>query len=571
MSAKVRCLDCGYITEYSPTTLHCPKCNSMWREAIYDYEAVTRKWALALPNRPFNLWRYKELLPSQTDSPYTTLGEGGTPLQQAINLGTMLGVPGIYVKDERQGPTRSFKDRQASVTVAAIKDAGITEMVAASTGNVAIAYSAYAARAGIKLWAFVTSLVPAVKMREIAMYGSQVIKVTGSYDQTKQIAAEFAHQRHLYLDMGARTITAVEAMKTIAFEIAEQLTRKLGPVPHPESGKPVWRTPDWYIQSVSGGMGPLGVMKGFEELYKMGLTGHIPAFAAVQASGCSPMAAAWQQDQPEAQPVETPNTLIETLATGTPGRTYTLLYHWAKRVGGTFEAVTDEESFRAMHVLAKMEGISMEPAAGVAFAGLFKMIRQGRIKPSDTVVVNCTGHTMPTEPSVLGEGWARNVIIPTETGLLKDPQAQQQAQAQPAISEDGLLAALDQVAPERFPRVAIVDDTLEARRLIRRILQSQGDFEIFEAEDGQSALSLIQKEKPDLIVLDLMMPGMDGFTVIEHLKNDPETANIPIIVSTAKILTPKEKAQLKGRIHALMQKGDFMSEDFLDEVRTLLD
>ena len=173
----------------------------------------------------------------------------------------MLGCPNIFIKDERQGPTTSFKDRQAAVTIAALKEAGITEMVAASTGNVAISYSAYAARAGIKLWAFVTSLVPALKMREIALYGSQVLKVTGTYDQVKQIAAEFADQRGLYLDRGARTITSIEAMKTIAYEIAEQLTEELGP---PEDPDALWRIPNWYVQSISGGMGPIGVSKGFE-------------------------------------------------------------------------------------------------------------------------------------------------------------------------------------------------------------------------------------------------------------------------------------------------------------------
>lgn len=111
-------------------------------------------------------------------------------------------------------------------------------MVVASTGNVAISYSAYASRASIKLWAFVTSLVPAVKMREIALYGSQVIKVTGSYDQTKQMAAEFARQRNLYLDMGARTITSIEAMKTIAFEVAEQLTNLQGPPASADLARP---------------------------------------------------------------------------------------------------------------------------------------------------------------------------------------------------------------------------------------------------------------------------------------------------------------------------------------------
>ncbi len=144
--------------------------------------------------------------------------ERGTPLIHAQNLGLMLGLPRLYIKDERQGPTGSFKDRQAALSIAAMKEAGITEAVLASTGNVAIAYSAYAARAGIKLWAFLTSLVPAEKMREVALYGTQVVKVTASYDQAKQLAAEFARQRGLYLERGSRSIPSVEAMKTISFE-----------------------------------------------------------------------------------------------------------------------------------------------------------------------------------------------------------------------------------------------------------------------------------------------------------------------------------------------------------------
>ncbi len=229
-------------------------------EAEYDYETLAKTLPLQLPGRPFDLWRYRELLPVRNSNPSLTLGEGGTPLIQAVNLGMMLGTPNLFIKDERQGPTGSFKDRQAAVTIAALKEAGITEMVASSTGNVAISYSAYAARAGIKLWAFVTSLVPAVKMREIALYGSQVIKVTGSYDQAKQVASEFARQRNLYQDMGARTITSIEAMKTIAFEIAEQLTALQGPGAAAGGKAAMWRTPDWYIQPISGGMGPLGCL-----------------------------------------------------------------------------------------------------------------------------------------------------------------------------------------------------------------------------------------------------------------------------------------------------------------------
>jgi threonine synthase len=556
MSLIIRCIDCGHTTTYYPTKIPCPNCNSQWRQAEYDYAEIAEIWRKELPTRPYDLWRYSELLPVQHPNPSLKLGEGWTPLIQAVNLGLMLGCPNILIKDERQGPTTSFKDRQAAVTIAALKEAGITEMVAASTGNVAISYSAYAARAGIKLWAFVTSLVPAVKMREIALYGSQVIKVTGSYDQAKEIAAEFANQRGLYQDMGARTITSVEGMKTIAFEIAEQLTQQLGPATTNDALSK-WRTPDWYVQAISGGLGPLGVTKGFRELKMMGFTDKVPSLAVIQAEGCAPMVHSWKQKLDTPIVVTSPKTHIETLATGNPGRTYNLLRKEVDSENGIFESVSDEEAFRAMHVLAKMEGISAEPAAAVAFAGLFKLIRSGTIKPTDTVVVNCTGHTIPAESFILGSGWAKNIVLPSK-------------EEQPPQEEDGLLAALSRVAPDRFPRIAIIDDAPEARRLIRRILQSQGNFTISEAADGKEGLSLIRNEHPDLIVLDLMMPELDGFSVLEALKADSNTADIPVIVSTAKELTEEEKGRLKGQIQSLMQKGDFMSDDFLDEVRSII-
>ncbi len=549
MSFIIKCLDCGHNAPYYPTSSTCPKCGSQWREAEYDYERIGKTLLPLLATRPAGLWRYRELLPVRNPNISLSLGEGSTPLIRAVNLGMMLGCPNIYIKDERQGPTSSFKDRQAAVTIAALKEAGITEMVAASTGNVAISYSAYASRAGMKLWAFVTSLVPAVKMREIALYGSQVIKITGSYDQCKQVASEFARQRHLYQDMGARTITSIEAMKTIAFEIAEQLTAVQGP-----GENTTWRTPDWYVQSISGGMGPLGVYKGFREMRQMGWVDRIPSFAPIQAEGCAPMVNSWKKGLEKAEPVKNPKTRIETLATGDPGRSYEFLREYVNNTNGAFESVSDEEAFRAMHVLAKMEGISAEPAAAVAFAGLFKLIRAGVIKPSDTVVVNCTGHTMPAEPSILGDNWSRDIKFPT---FEETPQ-------------EGLLSALTQVAPERFPKIAIVEDTTEARRLIRRILQSQGNFTILEATNGREGLELIQRELPDLIILDLMMPEMDGFTVIEALRANPETAVIPVIVATAKELTPDEKSRLSGQIQSLMQKGDFLNDEFLEEVKSLI-
>jgi threonine synthase len=393
-------------------------------------------------------------------------------------------------------------------------------------------------------------------MREIALYGSQVVKITGSYDQAKQVAAEFARQRGLYQDMGARTVTAVEAMKTIAFEIAEQLTMQQGPPPSSNPTAAKWRTPDWYIQAVSGGMGPLGVYKGFRELQQLGMIDRIPAMAPIQADGCAPMVDSWKKGLEQAEPVLSPKTRIETLATGDPGRTYVMLRKQVNETHGVFESVSDEDAFRAMHVLAKMEGISAEPAAAVAFAGLFKLVRAGIVKPTDTVVVNCTGHTLPAEQFLFGEGWTRDVDL--------------QRQETSPTPQEGLLSALNNVTPNRFPRVVVVDDTSEARRLIRRILQSQGDFEIFEATNGREALELIAVERPDLVILDLMMPEVDGFAVLDSLRGKPETANIPVIVATAKELTVDEKSRLQGQIQSLMLKGDFLNDEFLEEVRSLI-
>jgi len=555
-----RCMDCGHTFEFHPLTNRCPKCGSEWLQAEYDYDMARAMWVRHLADRPFNLWRYHELLPVQHAPPSIDLGVGGTPLLASVHLTQMLKLPHLYIKDERQSPTSSFKDRQAAVTIAALQEGGLTEMVVASTGNVAIAYAAYAARAGIKLWAFLPSLVPQEKMREVAIYGAQVVKVTASYDEAKRLAAEFARQRGFYIDRGARSIPTVESMKTLAFEISEQLARQ-----HPDAryGSLPWRAPDWYLQAVSGGLGPIGVAKGFRELYQMGFIDRMPKLGIVQVEGCSPMVQAWQQGKAQADPIPRPRTHVTTLATGDPGRTYTLLYEYVREHGGAFVAVSDEEAFRAMHTLAKMEGLSMEPAAAVAFAGLIQMVREGVIQPHETVMVNCTGHTMPIESHVLGERWARHV------GVDREPSALQET-APLTVPQEGLLAALTTMATERYPRILIVDDHEPARILLRRILQSLGDYTILEAEDGYQALELARQASPDLIILDLMMPDLDGFSVLDSLKSHSETASIPVIVVTAKSLSAEEQQRL-GRMARVMHKGEFLNDEFFAEIRGLLE
>ncbi len=546
---EMECLDCGQRSPGEPLAVTCPHCGSEWLVARYDLAAIAPVLQAALPQRPFDLWRYREVLPLRTFNPRLVMGDGGTPLFPATNLGMMLGLDQLYIKDERQGPTASFKDRQAAVAIAALKEAGINEAVVASTGNVAIAYSAYGARAGIQIWAFLTSLVPAAKMHEVALYGTQVVKVTSTYDQAKALAAEFARQRGLYLDRSARSMLNIEAMKTLAYEISEQL----GGLQEPRSA---WVAPDWYLQAVSGGIGPIGVSKGFSELLSLGYTAQLPKLGIIQASGCAPMVRAWKAGAETADPITSPTTHISTLSTGNPGRTYTRLRKTLIDNGGTMESVSDEEAFRAMHLVAKMEGLSVEPAAGVAFAGLIKLAQQGVIGRDEVVVVNLSGHTQPIEGELLQEGSDQTIDWPA--GEL------------PQSPEEGLLAALARLDERLTRSVLVVDDHADARRLIRRILQSQGSFSISEAASGPQALNQARQHPPDLVILDLMMPGMDGFEVLGQLKAEAATEHVPVIVVTAKELTAAEKKRLEGHISRLMTKGDFLNEDLLEEISKAL-
>jgi len=561
MNIELECGKCGHRQPFLLTTHTCNTCGHDWMEVRYDYDRISKIWPDILRQRPFTMWRYRELLPLRRDEFQITMGEGGTALLRANNLGMMLGAPNLFVKDERQNPTNSFKDRQAAMVISMMKEAGITELVVASTGNVAISYSAYSAHAGIKLWTFLPSLVPPEKMREIAIYGSEVVKVTATYDATKKVAAQFAEHRGIQVDRGIRNTGTRESMKTIAMEVAEQLAAELGP---PQPGIP-WRTPDWYIQAVSGGMGPIGFWKGYEELHQMGLVDRLPKLALIQAEGCAPMVTAFRKHLPEAEVVTDPTTRVITIATGAPGPAYEYLYHVMQNHGGVFESVTDEETFRALHVLAKMEGLSVEPAAAAAFAGLFKLLSMGVINRNETVVICCSGHTFPVEKFLLEEDWLKVLPVSAET---LTPTASEAARPHPPAPA-GLLGALDQL-DKRVQRIVIVEDNPEAARLLRRILQTHGEFQIGEANAGKEGLSMIREMHPDLILLDLMMPDMDGFAVIDHLKADPILKDIPIIVITAKELTSIDRARLQGQIQMLLQKGSFMDEDLLKEIGALL-
>ena len=531
----LECVICGNQQPYEPLLpAVCKRCNSQWLEAHYDYDSFKREILRGLPGRTFDLWRYHDVLPLNDPSSLDLYPAGGTPLLLSGRFATSLGHNRVFIKDERYGPTSSFKDRQAAVAVAAMRENNIREAVIASTGNAAVAYAAACARAGIKLWVFMTSLVPQEKLREAALFGAEVIRVSGNYDQTKQIAAQFAQRKNLILDRGASSIPARESMKTIAYEIVEQLG---------------WQAPDWYVQAVSGGLGPLGVYQGFKELFDMGLIHRVPKLAIIQAEGCSPMVKAFQAGKEFADPV-IPDTRIIILSTGDPGKSYTYLWKIIQQHGGTMESVTDAEAFASMRALAKSEGMAVEPATSVAFAGLEKMLAEGKISTEETVVVNCTGHTFPVEKHVLGDQWAVDVHLSTD---------------QSPAPREGLQSALEHL-DEKTTSVLLIDDNADDALLIRRLLERKKSYRIYHAKDSWEGLTVARQKLPDLIVSDLMMPGLDGYALVEELKLDPRTRDIPIVIVSAKDITPEERKRLNGHIEAVYQKGSLPVRQFVDQV-----
>ncbi|HRE46508.1 MAG TPA: pyridoxal-phosphate dependent enzyme [Aggregatilineales bacterium] len=544
--SRVVCLMCGAEHPPAPLQSACDQCGGGWLDARYNLDDPHLDWRRQLAKRAPSLWRYEELLPLRDLNARISIGEGWTPLIPARRLGEALNHPNLMLKDERRMPTNSFKDRQGALSVSVLRQEGIRECVLASTGNAAAAYAAYCAHAGIKLWVFLTSLVPAEKMRELALYGAELVKITGTYDQAKLFAADFAARRGVYLDRGAKGVIGKESMKTLAYEIAEQLGLAFA------DGER-WIAPDWYVQAVSGGIGPLGAAKGFRELLHLGLIDKLPKLALVQAEGCAPMVRAFERGEAAATPV-TPQTLISVLATGDPGHAYTLIREALLKDGGTMVSVDDGEAFRAMRRLARMEGLSVEPATAVALAGVEKLIASGQIRPDERVVINCSGHTFPAEKHILEDQY----VLELEFG-----------ENAPTQHVEGLGAALERLE-EQITTVVVIDDNPNDTRLIRRLLQAHKNYRIFEMNDPLDGLDVIKQRHPDLIITDLTMPTMDGFALLEGLKSDPQTAAIPVIVLSGKDLTATDKARLEGHIESIWLKGSYRTRDLVDHVVTTL-
>ena len=380
-AVALSCRECGHRVELGPHYA-CPECFGPL-EIAYEFPTVTRAEIEAGPR---NIWRYQALLPVPTDIQQSRNTEPGfTRLLKADNLGGVLGIDNLWVKDDSTNPTNSFKDRVVACALSAAREFGSKVFACPSTGNLANAVAAAGARAGIKTVVFIPADLERPKQVNSAVYTEQLVAVNGTYDDVNRLASEIAGEEDgwAFVNVNVRPYYA-EGSKTLGYEIAEQLG---------------WRLPDQVVIPVASGSQLTKVDKAFQELIALGLVEDKPyrVFGA-QATGCSPVSAAFKDGHQVVRPVK-PDTIAKSLAIGNPADGVYVL-DICRRSGGAVEDVTDDEVRAGILLLARTEGIFTETAGGTTVGVLKKLVETGQLDPTlDTVVIN-TGMGLKTLDAV---------------------------------------------------------------------------------------------------------------------------------------------------------------------------
>ena len=382
-ASHLACRECGHTGDLGAQHA-CAECFGPL-EVRYDFPALTRA---AIEAGPPSIWRYASLLPVRPDVAGRPNTEpGGTRLVRADRLAAELGLRTLWVKDERGNPTHSFKDRVVAVALAASLEMGFSVLACPSTGNLANAVAAAAARAGIRSVVLIPASLEPQKIVGTAVYDGTMVTVDGTYDDVNRLASELADDREdwAFVNVNVRPYYA-EGSKTIGFEIAEQLG---------------WRLPSQVVIPVASGAQLVKVDKAFRELAALGLVEDTPyrVFGA-QAAGCAPVAAAFRAGQDVVAPVR-PATIAKSLAIGNPADGPYVL-DVVRRTGGAVADVTDDEVVDAIRLLAATEGIFGETAAGVTLAVTRRLLEAGQLDPgAETVIIN-SGDGLKTPDAVAG-------------------------------------------------------------------------------------------------------------------------------------------------------------------------
>jgi threonine synthase len=378
------CRECGHQIPLA-AEFACPECFGPL-EVAYDFPAVTRE---SIEAGPKSIWRYRALLPvPSTVQEHPNTEPGLTRLIKADRLGAALGIRNLWVKDDTGNPTHSFKDRVVAVALAAARELGFTVLCCPSTGNLANAVAAAAARAGWDSVVLIPQSLEQAKVLTTAVYGGTLIAVDGNYDDVNRLATELAaeHEDWAFVNVNVRPYYA-EGSKTLGFEVAEQLG---------------WRLPEQVVVPVASGSQLTKVDKGFTELGKLGLVDATPyrVFGA-QATGCSPVAQAFDDGYDVVAPVR-PDTIARSLAIGNPADGPYVL-DAVRRTGGAMAHVSDAEVVEGIRLLARTEGVFAETAGGVTVATTRTLVQSGRLDPEAETVLLITGDGLKTLDAVAGQ------------------------------------------------------------------------------------------------------------------------------------------------------------------------
>jgi threonine synthase len=380
-----RCVSCKTVFPLRSEFFICPKCGlqkikgiSVIRgitEVEYDYDALaTRISKEQFAKRPFSLWRYRELLGFGAEDAVVTIGEGGTPLVKCRRLADALGIKNLWLKNETQNPTHSFKDRESVLAVTRALEEHATRVSCVSSGNAAASLAAYAARAGLECFVLTPATAPEPKIHQCAVYGAKTLLVNGLYEDIFEPYIEAVRGLEIGECSSGHNRFRAEGDKTIAYEICEQLG---------------WRSPGWVVDNVGNGTHLYGIWKGFRELTRLGLIRDLPRMAAAGPLGGSPIVEGFKEGT--ALPLTSCRKSIADALVSRWCYDASLALSALKESSGHAEYVSDNEILEAMKLLASLEGIFAEPSGAASIACLRKMLRTGVVDSREDIVCVITG------------------------------------------------------------------------------------------------------------------------------------------------------------------------------------
>ena len=381
--------------EYPPDPIAiCERCLGPL-EPVYPADRALPDRA-TIAGRDRSLWRYAEFLPFD-GRPSLSLDTGLTPLVEAPALARRLGVARAWLKNDAVShPSLSFKDRVVATAINAARALGLDTVGCASTGNLANAVAAQAARAGLPAWIFIPHDLEPAKVVATAVFGPHLVRIRGTYDDVNRLCTQAAERFNWgIVNVNLRGYYG-EGSKTMAFEVAEQLG---------------WRLPTAVIAPMAGGSLITKLRKGFRDFLEAGLVGgELPRLYGTQAAGCAPIVRLVREQTDVLQPV-IPNTIARSLAIGSPADGL-FASRAIRETGGWAAAVTDEALSDGIRLLAETTGVFAETAGGVTLAGALALAAEGHLRADDEVVLCITGNGLKTVDAVSGNVGDLPIIAP---------------------------------------------------------------------------------------------------------------------------------------------------------------